>query len=171
MAYKLNNINDAVDGKFLVVKRFANQADIGTLVHIMGTGKDPSGAIIVDYRITSTGQDYQIKFNSLNDFCKWAKPDQFIARNYAFFERDEILKYIKQQKKTFVTGCLPFLVIALAVIWAVCLILLKGMLRFVVGGIASVAAALILTVFYKKQKSRMMMKMYRKLSSNWGVNF
>ena len=171
MAYRLNNISDAIDGKFLITKSIANQAGIGTLVHIMDARQNSSGTISVNYRITSTGQDYSVEFSQMQDFCKWAYPDQFIARNYAKFDRDDIIKYIKSQNKTFLTGCLPFIIISVIAIWVLCGIMLDGILFPVISIVASTAASVLLVWLYKKSKSSVMMYMYKKLSSSWGIDF
>lgn len=171
MTYRLNNISDAIDGKFLVTKSIANQAEMGTLVHIMDARQKSADAISVSYRITTTGQDYVIEFSQMQDFYNWARPDQFIARNYARFDKDDIVRYIKSQNKTFATSCLPFIIIALAVIWILCGVLLDGVLFPVISIILSIAASGLLIFLYKKSKSSVMMRMYKKLSSSWGINF
>ena len=82
MAYMLKNISDAVDGKFLVTKSRPKQAEAGTIVHIMDARKLKNGGYQLDYRVTSTGQNYLIEFATLKEFYAWARPDTFIARNY-----------------------------------------------------------------------------------------
>ena len=57
MAYMLKNINDAVDGKFLVTKTFPKQAEAGTIVHIMDARKLKSGGYQLDYRVLFTYND------------------------------------------------------------------------------------------------------------------
>lgn len=171
MVYKLNDINDAVDGKFLVTKNVKNQAEVGTLVHIMGATTNSAGNFVVDYRITSTGQDFQIEFHHIKDFSKWARPDQFIARNYEKFKKEEIVKYISAQNKTFATSTLPILIILIAAIWFCSLHFLDGILSYIIAAAATVVSIGLGIVFYKKQKSNIKMKMYKKLSSAWGINF
>lgn len=171
MVYKLNDINDAVDGKFLVTKNVKNQAEVGTLVHIMGATTNSAGNFVVDYRITSTGQDFQIEFHHIKDFSKWARPDQFIARNYEKFKKEEIVKYISAQNKTFATSTLPILIILIAAIWFCCIYFLDGALSIIIAAAATVVSIGLGIIFYKRSKSNIKMKMYKKLSSAWGINF
>ena len=79
MALYLYSIDEAEDRKFIVTKAMSGQAKMGTLVHIMECSENSSG-ISVSYRVTETGQDFNIKFENLKQFCKWARPDNFIAR-------------------------------------------------------------------------------------------
>ncbi len=174
MTYSLNNINEAVDSKFLVTKNIHNQAQQGTLVHIMG-GDDSGGNITVNYRVTGSGQDFTIHFNTLKEFCKWARPDTFIARHYENFSTKEIMNYIKISDRTFLTFCLPIIIAALAIIWFVMAVPLKMAKGAVIAGIIlSVIAVVAVIIFYKSQKSRVKLKLYQKVSSGWaggGITF
>ena len=176
MTYSLNNINEAVDSKFLVTKSVHNQAQPGTLVHIMG-GNDSGGSINVDYRVTGSGQDFKIQFNSLKDFCKWARPDTFIARHYENFTTKEIMNYIKITDSTFFSFCLPIIIGCLAVIWgAVAFIPGLGFKStgIVVGSICSVIAIVAIIIIFFRRKSKVKLKLYQKVSSSWaggGVKF
>lgn len=172
MANMLNNINDAVDGKFLVTRTISNQAEAGTMVHIMAARKAADGSFALDYRVTSTGQNYKISFKDMKDFLKWARPDLFIARNYDAFTKEEIMRYVKITSRTFASFCCPLIIVALIVVWVLALVLLKGAASIIAGISASVVASLLILIIYKRQKSNVKMKMYYKLgSSKWGVRF
>ena len=82
MTYMLNDIDEAIDRKFLVTKTLSNQVQAGTIVHIMDAHSEKDGKVTVYYRITYTKQDYTVKFDNVKQFCKWARPDNFIARHY-----------------------------------------------------------------------------------------
>ena len=175
MTYLLNNIDEAVDRKFLVCKNISNQARAGTMVHIMGS--DDSSGINVKYRVTDTGQDYNIQFDTLKDFCKWAAPDTFIARYYENFSNKEILHYIKVTNRSFASFCLPIIAAALVVVWVLALVVLKGIVHLgggicgIIGGVLSVVAIVAVIYMYRQQKSSVKLKLYRKVSSNWGIEF
>ncbi|MBQ4311850.1 MAG: hypothetical protein II773_09675 [Oscillospiraceae bacterium] len=168
MAYSLNSIDEAVDGKFLITKNVSNQAQAGTLVHIMDSSQSSSG-VSVNYRVTNTGQNFTIKFGSLKDFCKWATPDTFIARYYESFTKSEILNYIKVNERTFLTFAVPIIAVALVIIWVLCLLIFKDhtVLKIILGIILSLVAAGAVTIFYKRQKTQVKLKLYKKVSSNW----
>ena len=173
MTYLLNNIDEAVDRKFLVCKNISNQARAGTMVHIMGS--DDSSGINVKYRVTDTGQDYNIQFETLKDFCKWAAPDTFIARYYENFSNKEILHYIKVTNRSFTSFCLPIIAVALVIIWVLALVVLKSFIKTsicaIIGGVLSVAAIVAVIYVYRQQKSSVKLELYRKVSSNWGIEF
>lgn len=171
MTYTLNSIDEAVDGKFLVMKNTVNQADMGTVVHIMGASQERGGRVTVNYRVTATGQDYTIEFESIKDFCDWARPDSFIARNYDSLTKEEIQNYIKISYRTFPAFAIPILVVAFIVIWVICMLVIKGTTGVIIALVASVVAFLVVSIVYKKQKSSVKMKLYRKLQSKWGVSF
>lgn len=161
MAFMLYSIDEAVDCKYVVTKSMSGQAKAGTLIHVMDT-KENSDGIIVDYRVTETGQNFVIKFDTIKQFCKWARPDTFIARHYESFTKKEIQCYIKVCDRSFASFCLPILIIALAVIWAFSLILLSGSVRFIVGAVLSVIAALAVLYLFRAQKEKVKMKLYSK---------
>ena len=173
MTYLLNNIDEAVDRKFLVCKNISNQARAGTMVHIMGS--DDSSGINVKYRVTDTGQDYNIQFETLKDFCKWAAPDTFIASYYENFSNKEILHYIKVTNRSFTSFCLPIIAVALVIIWVLAMVVLKTFLKAsicaIIGGVLSVVAIVAVIYMYRQQKSSVKLKLYRKVSSNWGIEF
>ncbi|MBR5372456.1 MAG: hypothetical protein IK130_09600 [Oscillospiraceae bacterium] len=172
MTYMLNDIDEAIDRKFLVTKSLSNQVEAGTIVHIMDAVNEKDGSVTVYYRITYTKQDYTVKFENLKQFCKWARPDNFIARHYESFDIKEIQQYIKMKDRTFMSFYLPIILVALVIIWAVALILKKP-LFYVVGGILSAAVIGLVIYLYKVVKHRTMIRLYSKISSNsnWGVNF
>ncbi len=167
MALLLYSIDEAVDRKFIVTKSISSQAKIGSLVHIMDSSEKSDG-ISVDYRITSTGQDFSIQFDNLKQFCKWARPDNFIARHYENLDQKDILHYIKVSNRTFASFCLPIIIVLLAIIWAVALIALDQ--NFIVGAILSVIAIIAVIAIYKYQKTNVVLKLYSKVgTNNWGI--
>ena len=172
MAYMLKNINDAVDGKFLVTKTFPKQAEAGTIVHIMDARKLKSGGYQLDYRVTSTGQNYLIEFKQLKDFYAWARPDTFIARNYNSFSKKDIMHYVKVTSRTFQSFCVPLIVAAVVVVWILAFILMKGVgMKSVFGFLMSIVAAALVIFIYRKQKSGVKMKMYQMIQSKLGIKF
>ena len=173
MTYMLNDIDEAIDRKFLVTKTLSNQVSAGTIVHIMDAVNEKDGSVTVYYRITNTKQDYTVKFESLKQFCKWARPDNFIARHYESFDIREIQQYIKMKDRTFMSFYLPIMLGAMIVIWLVCLLVIKNNVKFVIGGVLSAAVIGLMIYLYKVVKHKTMIKLYSKISSNsnWGVNF
>lgn len=172
MAYSLNNIDEAVDGKYLVVKNRTGQAKVGTMVHVMSAKQSSDGRIDMGYRVTGTGQNYTARFDSIKDFCNWARPDTFIARYYECFDANEISRYIKINNRTALTFCLPIIAIALVIIWIIFGALLgkTGAAPIVIGIIASVAAVAFVFFLYKSSKNKIKMDLYKKVSaSRWGV--
>ena len=172
MAYMLKNINDAVDGKFLVTKTFPKQAEAGTIVHIMDARKLKSGGYQLDYRVTSTGQNYLIEFKQLKDFYAWARPDTFIARNYNSFSKKDIMHYVKVTSRTFQSFCVPLIIAAVVAVWILAFILMKGVgMKILFGFLMSIVAAALVIFIYRKQKSGVKMKMYQMIQSKLGIKF
>jgi hypothetical protein len=170
MAQLLYSIDEAIDRKFIVTKTLNKQAKAGTLVHIMDCSEKSDGVIAVKYRVTSTGQNFSIKFDNIKQFCKWARADNFIARHYENLSTKDILHYIKVSNRTIVSFCVPVLVVVLAIVWIATLILLKGSTAVATAAGLSVLAAIVILIVYKYQKSRVMLKLYGKVSSNnWGI--
>ncbi|MBQ7990445.1 MAG: hypothetical protein IJ080_04205 [Oscillospiraceae bacterium] len=172
MAYTLNNVDEAVDGKYLVVRNKTGQAKVGTMVHIMSAKQSSDGRIDMGYRVTGTGQNYTARFDSIKDFCSWARPDTFIARYYECFDNNEISRYIKINNRTVVTFCLPIILIALVLIWIIFGAILgkAGAAPIVVGIICSVVAVAFVFFLYKSSKNKIKMDLYKKVSaSRWGV--
>ncbi|MCR5817209.1 MAG: hypothetical protein K6F91_10020 [Ruminococcus sp.] len=168
MAFMLYSIDDAIDCKYVVMKTMSGQAKAGTLVHIMDTNEKSDG-IIVDYRVTRTGQNFVARFNTVKDFCKWAHPDTFLARHYDAFSKKEIQQYLKVKERSFISFCLPIILIALVVAWVLGLA--------VIGGGAGIAVAIVISIFgvlgtlflFKTSKEKTMLKMYSKV--NVGIGF
>lgn len=172
MAYILKNINDAVDGKFLVTKSFPKQAEAGTIVHIMDARKLKSGGFQLDYRVTSTGQNYLIEFKQLKDFYAWARPDTFIARNYNSFSKKDIMHYVKVTSRTFQSFCVPLIVAAVVFVWVLAFILMNGIgMKIAFGFVMSIIAAAVVIFIYRKQKTGVKMKMYEMIQSKLGIKF
>ncbi len=173
MTYMLNDIGEAIDRKFLVTKSLSNQVEAGTIVHIMGADAGKDGSITVYYRITYTKQDYTVKFDNLKAFCKWARPDNFIARHYESFNIKEIQRYIKMKDRTFTSFCLPIIAVAVVIVWLLAVILFNGSMTIVMGIVLSLIAAAAVIFIHRNIKHNAMIKLYSKVSanSNWGVNF
>ncbi len=172
MAYILKDIRDAIDGKFLVTKTLPKQAETGTIVHIMDARKLKNGGFQLDYRVTSTGSNYLIEFKTMKDFYAWARPDTFIARNYNSFSKKDILHYIKVTSRTFQSFCVPLMAVAVVLIFALSIILVKSVaLKIVVALVGSIAACALVMFIYKKQKNDVKMKMYHMLSNKLGIKF
>lgn len=170
MALYIYSIDEAVDRKYVVTKSTSGQASAGTLVHIMDCEEKGDGTFSVSYRVTDTGQDFNMDFASLKQFCKWARPDNFIARHYDNLEQKDILYYIKVTGRSFVSFYLPIMLVVLAVIWAVALAAIGGIVGIILGAVLSVADVAGMIFFYKYQKKHVSMDIYSKVSSNsWGV--
>ena len=168
MAFMLYSIDEAIDGKYVVTKSLTNQAKAGTLIHVMDARENSDG-IQVDYRVTRTGQNFVIKFETIKQFCKWARPDKFIARHYENLTKKEIRQYLRVTERTFVSFCLPILVVLLAIIWTVSLAVIKGTLGIVLGVVLSIVAFFGVLIMLNKQKENVKLKLYSKL--NIGVSF
>lgn len=173
----LLNIDEAIDRKFLVTKPMKGQAEVGTIIHIMDA-EQQGQAVIVYYRVTRYNekfhdyQDYTAKFENLTAFCKWAQPDNFIARNYECFSLRDIQHYIKVKNKSFTTFCLPIILIAAIIIWVVALFVLKGsIVGIILGVFLTLFAAFVALLMLKKMKKKEKMRLYRKVSAGWGVVF
>ena len=173
MTYMLNDIDEAIDRKFLVTKTLSNQVEAGTIVHIMDAVNEKDGSVTVYYRITYTKQDYTVKFENLKQFCKWARPDNFIARHYESFDIKEIQQYIKVKDRGFISFYLPIILVAAIIVWVVSLLVIKGTVGVIVGAALTVAIAGAVIYLYRSTKHKTMIKLYSKISSNsnWGINF
>ena len=169
----LNSIEDAVDRKFLITKSLKGQAEMGTIIHVLDTAKKSNGAVKVKYRVTEKGekysyQDYTVKFDSFEDFTKWASTDNFIARHYEEFDIKDIQHYIKVNNRSF-ASVLPILVIILAVVWVVAMVAVKGGIGIAAGALLTVVAIIMSFVLFNKSKTNAKMKLYDKVSANWNV--
>ena len=172
----LLNIDEAIDRKFLVTKAMKGQADIGTIIHVMDA-EQQGQAVIVYYRVTRYNekfhdyQDYTAKFENLAAFCKWAQPDNFIARNYECFSIRDIQHYIKIKNRNFASFCLPIILIAAIIIWVVALFVVKGIVGIVMGSVLTLVVIVGAFSLLKMQKKKEKMRLYRKVSAGWGVVF
>lgn len=172
MAGILTDIRDAIDRNYLVTKNMSNQVEAGTVVHIMDSIKAPDGSVSVNYRVLKTGQDFVVSLKSLKAFSKWARPDDFIARYHDAFSKNEILRYIKINSRTFASFYLPLILLILAVIWVLVFFVVKPtVVPIILGATLSVVTILVMIVVYKKQKTSIKINMYRKVSKSWGVSF
>lgn len=176
MTYMLNNLDEAVDRKFLVTKPMKAQAEPGSIIHVLDVKDRKKDGYLVEYRVTDVGKgysfrDYAAKFNNVKDFCNWARPDNFIARHYEAFDLKEIQNYIKVTDRSFVTSALPIIAVLAIALFALGL--------FVIGGIVGIIIAVVGTLivfggvswFFRWQKSRVKLNLYSKISSDWGVQF
>lgn len=168
MAFMLYSIDDAIDCKYVVMKTMSGQAKAGTLVHIMDTNEKSDG-IIVDYRVTRTGQNFVARFNTIKDFCKWAHPDTFLARHYDSFSKKEIQQYLKIKERSVVTFCLPIILISLIIIWGVSIGVVGGGAGIAIGIVCSLISVLGTLFAFKQTKEKTMLKMYSKV--NVGISF
>ena len=168
MAFMLYSIDEAIDCKYIVTKTLSGQAKAGTLIHIMDTTEKSDG-IQVDYRVTRTGQNFVIKFENLKQFCKWARPDSFLARHYDSFSKKEVLQYLKVSERTFTTFCVPLMAIAVVLVWLLSFLAFDGALTVVFGIILSLAAVAGVFVFFRLSKEKVLVKMYGKV--NVGISF
>ncbi|SDB17279.1 hypothetical protein SAMN02910317_00901 [Ruminococcaceae bacterium FB2012] len=168
MAFMLYSIDEAIDRKYVVTKPLSGQAKSGTLIHVMDTHETSDG-ITVDYRVTKTGQNYVVKFPTVKEFCKWCRPDTFIARHYDSLSKKEIRQYLKITSRTFTSFCLPLIVVALAIIWVLAMVVIKGTVGIIIGVVLSLAAVLGVLYLFKAQKEKIKLKLYSKV--NVGVSF
>lgn len=172
----LLNIDEAIDRKFLVTKAMRGQADIGTIIHVMDA-EQQGQAVIVYYRVTRYNekfhdyQDYTAKFENLAAFCKWAQPDNFIARNYECFSIRDIQHYIKVKNRNFTSFCLPIILVAAIIIWVVALFVVKGAVGIIIGAVLTLLVIIGAFSLLKMQKKKEKMRLYRKVSAGWGVVF
>ena len=172
----LLNIDEAIDRKFLVTKAMRGQAEVGTIIHVMDA-EQQGAAVIVYYRVTRYNekfhdyQDYTAKFENLAAFCKWAQPDNFIARNYECFSLRDIQHYIKIKNRSFTSFCLPIIGIAAILIWIVALVFVKGVVGIIIGALLTVVVIIAAFALLKLQKKKEKMRLYRKVSAGWGVVF
>ena len=175
MTYLLS-IDEAIDRKFLVTKSIKGQAEAGTIIHVMDAEKVKTD-LLVTYRVARFNgkfhdyQDYNAKFDDINQFCKWAQPDNFIARNYECFSLRDIQHYIKVKNKNFTSFCLPIILIAAIIIWVLALFLIKGVVGIIVGAFATLLVAFGALYLLKSMKKKEKMRLYRKVSAGWGVVF
>ena len=173
MTYMLS-IDEAIDKKFLVTKSIKGQAEAGTIIHVMDAEKVNSD-LLVTYRVARFNgkfhdyQDYNAKFDDIHQFCKWAQPDNFIARNYESFSIKDIQHYIKVKNRTVASFCLPLIIVMAAIVWALSFILLSGVIRIAVGAVLTLAAIVLVFAMFRSQKKKEKMRMYKKISSGWGV--
>ncbi|MDE5770597.1 MAG: hypothetical protein K2I06_03050 [Ruminococcus sp.] len=171
MRLLLNNIEDAVDQKYLITKSLKSQAEVGTVIHIMGAQTESDG-VTVKYRVTSTGQDYTAKFADVKQFSKWASADNFVARYQDNLTTNEIRKYIKVRNNSFMaSGGIP-IIAGIIIAWIIMIILMATKLlpwwSAVIAGVClSVIIYFGVTTFYKKRRSKVMSQIYNKVSAAW----
>ena len=83
----------------------------------------------------------------------------------------DIQHYIKVKNRTFASFCLPIILIVAVIIWALLFILLSSNMipMIIIGVVLTFAEALGILVLFKKQKKKERVRLYQKISSNWGV--
>ena len=172
----LLNIDEAVDRKFLITKNVKGQAAAGTIIHVMDAANNSGGSVSVLYRVARFNekfhdyQDYTAKFDSLAAFCKWAQPDNFIARNYEMLSLSDIQHYIKVKNRSFTSFSLPLILIAALIVWALLYFALGlGVVSIVLGVLLTVIIAAAVLLMVKNQKKKEKVKLCHKISSNWGI--
>ena len=157
----LLNIDEAVDRKYLITKNVKGQAAAGTIIHVMDAETNPGGSVNVLYRVARFNekfhdyQDYNAKFDSLAAFCKWAQPDNFIARNYEMLSISDIQHYIKVKNRNFTSFCLPLILIAAIIVWALLFFALgAGIPMIVLGVLLTLLITAGVLLMLKKQKKK-----------------
>jgi len=166
MTYLLSSIDDAIDRKFLVTKSIPGQVEAGTLVHIMGGSQDGS-SVSIDYRVASTFQDFNIKFPTLKDFSKWARPDNFIARHYDKLDRFDIQQYIKVSNLS-LASVAPVLAVLVVLLFIICLVFIPNKaIGAIVALLLSVLVAFLVIKFMHNRRMKMLTKLYSKIGSGW----
>lgn len=172
MRLLLNNIEDAVDQKYLITKSLKNQAEAGTVIHIMGATTESDG-VTVKYRVTKTGQDYSCKFADIKQFAKWASSDNFVARYQDNLTPSDIRQYIKVCNTSFTASG------GIVIIAGIAIALLIMLIAMIVGKIVwwqlligVVCLPIIIyfgvSTFYKRRRSKVMSQIYNKVSESWG---
>lgn len=172
MRLLLNNIEDAVDQKYLVTKSLKNQAAAGTVIHIMGTSTESDG-VTVKYRVTKTGEDYSCKFADVKQFSKWASSDNFVARYQDNLSPSDIRKYMKICDTSFMASGGVVTIVGIALVLVILIIaMIAGKLawwQLLVGTICfSVIIYFCTTTFYKRRRNKIMSQIYNKVSAAWG---
>ena len=170
MAQYLLSFDEAIDRKFIVTKTLSGQAKSGTMIHVLDCVPKGNGAYTVWYRVTETGQDFSQSFNSLKDFCNWARTDKIIIRHYDSLSRRDVMQYLKITNRGFTKFYLPFLIVLVILIWIALLVAVGGVLGIVLAVVLSLAAAVGILFFYKGQRKKAILAIYSKVSkNNWGV--
>ncbi len=175
MTYLLN-INEAIDRKYLVTKSVKGQAEIGTIIHVLDA-ENVDGQVIVNYRVTHFDekfynyQDFTAKFDDISQFCKWAQPDNFIARYYENLNLKDIQHYIKIKNRTIMTFCIPLILIFTFTIWMLSLLLIGGTVAIVLSGVLTVVCSIAVFESFMAKKKKEKMRLYKKISERWGIVF
>lgn len=173
MTYLLN-IDEAIDRKFLVTNSMKGQCASGTIIHVMDAVK-AANSIVVNYRVARYNekfhdfQDFTAKFEDLAEFCKWAQPDNFIARNYEYFTTKDIQHYIRVKKRTLLTYCLPTILVISLIVWILAFLIIGGLGAVLLSVFFTICFAAYILYDFKTSKKKEKMRMYRKISSKWGV--
>lgn len=172
MRLLLNNIEDAVDQKYLVTKSLKNQAVAGTVIHIMGAQTESDG-VTVKYRVTKTGEDYSCKFADVKQFSKWASSDNFVARYQDNLSPSDIRQYIKVCNTSFMSsGGIPIIAGITVVLIAMLIAMIIGKIvwwQLLIGVVCfPVIIYFGVTTFYRRRRNKVMSQIYNKVSASWG---
>lgn len=172
MRLLLNNIEDAVDQKYLVTKSLKNQAEAGTVIHIMGAQTESDG-VTVKYRVTKTGQDYSCKFADIKQFAKWASSDNFLARYQDNLTPSDIKQYIKVCDTSFIgSGGILILAGIAVVLIALVVMLIASIIQWwqlLIGAVCvPIIIYFVVSTFYKRRRNKVMSQIYNKVSASWG---
>ena len=82
----------------------------------------------------------------------------------------EIQHYIKIKKRNFTSFCLPLILIAAIIIWALLFYLMgAGVATIVIGVVLTLCIAAAVLLLLKTQKKNEKVRLYNKISSNWGI--
>jgi len=173
MTYLLN-IDQAVDRKYLVTKSLKGQAEAGSIIHVMDA-ENKGNSVNVSYRVNHFNQkfldfqDYNVTFKDVAQFCKWAQPDNFIARNYENLDIKDIQHYISVKNRTFTGFCLPIILVIAIILIAVSAFIIPMPYGVIIGSCLTLLAAILVVVAFKGQKKKEKMKLYKKISASWGL--
>ncbi len=170
MAQYLFSFDEAIDGKFIVTKNISGQAKSGTMIHVLDCVPKGNGGCTVWYRVTESGQDFSIGFDSLKDFCNWARTDKILIRHYASLSRKDVMQYLKITNRGYAKFYLPILIVLIAVIWVAMIAAVGGGIGIVLAVVLSLVAAVASLFLYKGQRKKAILAIYSKVSkNNWGV--
>lgn len=170
MAQYLISFDEAIDRKLVVTKNLSGQAKAGTMIHVLDCVPKGNGGYNVWYRVSETGQDLSYGFNSLKDFCNWARADKILIRHYDSLTRRDVMQYLKITNGGFKKYYLPLLIVLLIIIWAALLILVGGATGAIIAAVMSLVSAVVVLCMYKAKRKKAILSIYSKVSkNNWGV--
>ena len=170
MAQYLFSFDEAIDRKFIVTKNISGQAKPGTMIHVLDCVPKGNGGCTVWYRVTESGQDFSIGFDSLKDFCNWARTDKILIRHYASLSRKDVMQYLNITNGGYTKYFLPVLLVLIVVIWIAMIMAVGGLTGIIIAVVLSLLAAVLSLFIYKAQRKKAILTIYSKVSkNNWGV--